>query len=489
MTTTTTPPPSAPSDDIPGVTRRHRPSDLYHERTNFQFNKHGKRWAILSGTLIVLSFVALFARGLNFGIDFEGGTSWQVRMASGHTAHVADARKLLSSLGFSDAKVSILSGKNGQSVNVQEHVVTDPLEKVRDVLATAGGVTPADVQFNSAPTGAGGAFTFTAAKTVKPNKDTINKALAATKLRGQTVSIDGQNVTVTAKTLPVSPTEKVAVALARYAGATRDDVSISTVGPTWGHDVSRNAIKALIYFFILLAVYLSIRFEMKMAVAAIVAVIHDIIFTVGVYALFHFSVTPATITAFLTILGFSLYDTVVVFDKVRENQRTLAATGRSTYGEMVNRSLNQVLMRSLSTSLVALLPVMSLLIVGTGVFGATALEDFALALAAGLFIGSYSSIFVAAPLLAWWKEREPQYRALAQRRARAGGPVLAGTAAGGGVARVATTAPTSSTATVAATVGAEDEESEPATVGSKPTTPWGRTIQPRARQQRGRKRK
>ena len=128
--------------------------------------------------------------------------------------------------------------------------------------------------------------------------------------------------------------------------------------------------------------------------------IHDIIFTVGVYALFQFEVTPATVTAFLTILGFSLYDTVVVFDKIRENQKLLTATGRMTYGEMVNRSLNAVLMRSLSTTIVALLPVLSLLIVGSLILGATALEDFALALAVGLFIGSYSSIFVAAPLLA-----------------------------------------------------------------------------------------
>jgi preprotein translocase subunit SecF len=157
---------------------------------------------------------------------------------------------------------------------------------------------------------------------------------------------------------------------------------------------------------------------------------------------------------------------------------------------MVNRSLNQVLMRSLSTSLVALLPVMSLLIVGTGVFGATSLEDFALALAAGLFIGSYSSIFVAAPLLAWWKEREPQYRALAQRRARVGGPVLAGAGAGA----VATPIPAAAAATAVTAVSepsaaADEGEAEPATVGSKPTTPLGRSIQPRARQQRGRKRK
>src|SRR5262249_55550432 len=148
---------------------------------------------------------------------------------------------------------------------------------------------------------------------------------------------------------------------------------------------------------------LTIRFELKMAAAAILAVIHDIIFTVAVYALTQFSVSPATVTAFLTILGFSLYDTVVVFDKIKENQGTVSQ-GRRTYTEMANASLNQVLMRSLSTSFVALMPVLSLLVVGAGLFGATALQDFALALFAGLFVGTYSSVFVAAPILVWWKE-------------------------------------------------------------------------------------
>jgi preprotein translocase subunit SecF len=474
----------APAEDIPGVTRRHRPADFYHERTNFQFIKHSKRWAILSGVLLLLSFVALFARGLNFGIEFEGGTSWQVRMANGRDAHVADVRDVLRPLGFSDAKVSILSGKNGQSVNVQERVIADPVQIVQDALATYAGVTENDVQFVRAQSGDGGSFTLTANKRVQPTEDGINRVLARTELRGQTVKVDGQDVTITANQLPISPREKVASALADYAGAKDADVSISTVGPTWGHEVSKKAIKALVYFFVLLAIYLSIRFEFKMAASAIVAVIHDIIFTVGVYALFHFPVTPATVTAFLTILGFSLYDTVVVFDKVRENQRSLTATGRSTYGEMVNRSLNQVLMRSLSTSLVALLPVMSLLIVGSGVFGATSLEDFALALAAGLFIGSYSSLFVAAPLLAWWKEREPQYRALRERRARSGVPAFA-------VATPAA-APAPERATAPVRAAAADDApapAEPATVGSKPTSPLGRPIQPRARQQRGRKRR
>jgi len=482
----TTTAPAAPPEDLPGVTRRHRFSDLYHERTNFQFIKHSKRWAILSGVLLLLSVAALFTRGLNFGIEFEGGTSWQVRMADGKTARIEDVRDVLRPLGFADSKVSLLSGRSGQSINVQEQVVADPVEIIRDALATYGGVTPADVDSNVAQAG-GGSFTFVANKRVEPTEDGVNRALAQTELRGQTVKIDGQNVTVTATVLPLSPTERVATALSKYAGANADEVSISTVGPTWGRDVSEKAVRALIYFFVLLALYLSFRFEFKMAVSSIIAVIHDIVITMGVYAVFQFAVTPATVTAFLTILGFSLYDTVVVFDKIRENQKTLTATGRTTYGEMVNRSLNQVLMRSLSTTLVALLPVISLLVVGSGIFGATSLENFALALATGLFIGAYSSIFVAAPILAWWKEREPQYKALRERRARmpAATPVPAAAVAS---VPVAATVPAAGAAPDA-TPDSDTAPAEPLSVGTKPTTPLGRPIQPRARQQRGKKRK
>jgi preprotein translocase subunit SecF len=424
---------------------------------------------------LLLSVVLMFTRGLEFGIDFEGGTSCQVRMASGHSAKVAEVRDVLRPLGFSAAKVSILSGKNGQSVNVQEHLVADPTETIRTALSTYGHVSENVVQFAAADQGGGGSFTFVAKKGVTVSKAGVERVLATTELKNATVKVSGSNVTITTKTLPLSPTEKVARALAKYAHAGANDVSISSVGPTWGNEVSHKAEQALVYFFLLLAIYLSVRFEAKMAAAAIIAVIHDIIFTVGVYALFHFEVTPATITAFLTILGFSLYDTVVVFDKVRENQRVLTATGRSTYGEMVNKSLNQVLMRSLSTTFVAMRPVLSLLIVGSGVFGATSLEDFALALAAGLFIGSYSSIFVAAPLLAWWKGREPQYRALAERRRRA--TASAATPAQAAVPQMSVEA---DEATPAA-------RREPVGVPGPPAV--GRTIQPRPRQQRGRKRR
>jgi preprotein translocase subunit SecF len=477
MTLTSAPPPGV-EDDIPGITRRHRLSDLYHERTNFQFIKHTRRWLIFSSSLIVISLVLLGVRGLNLGIDFEGGTAWQVQMKNGHPAKVADIRNLLAPLGFNDAKVSVLTppGGGADTIRVEARVIADPTQILQTALAHYGGVNDADVSFTQTANGAGGTYTFTAKQGIKPTEAGV-KAVIGAQVTNPTVKVTGQNVTVSVPKLPPSDVQKVAAALAKYAGTSATDVSITTVGPTWGHEVSQKALKALIIFFFVLAAYLAVRFEWKMSATAIVAVIHDIIFTIGVYALFHFQVSPATVTAFLTILGFSLYDTVVVFDKVKEFQRTLTATGRSTYSEMVNRSLNAVLMRSVSTSLVALLPVVSLLVVGSGILGATALEDFALALAAGLFIGSYSSIFVAAPLLALWKEREPQYRAVAERRRRAPAAMAA--------------AP----APVGVPMGSADEPVEP---GVRPRASLGvpgppavprQTIQARPRQPRGKKRK
>ncbi len=232
------------------------------------------------------------------------------------------------------------------------------------------------------------------------------------------VLIVGNN-SVRVQTKDVSSAEqaKVTAALAKYAAIPGAQVSITSVGPTWGSKVSSKALTALVVFFLVIALYLTFRFEWRMALAAIIAVIHDIIITVGVYAVTQFEVTPATVVAFLTILGFSLYDTVVVFDKVKDNQARLGTVRGDTYSTMVNRSLNQVLMRSINTSIVALLPVASLLFVGTYLFGGLALRDFALALFVGLMTGAYSSIFVATPILAWLKEREPKYRALRQRAA------------------------------------------------------------------------
>jgi preprotein translocase subunit SecF len=152
-----------------------------------------------------------------------------------------------------------------------------------------------------------------------------------------------------------------------------------------------------------------------MAVAAIVAVIHDILVTVGIYSLTGFQVTPDTVIAVLTVLGYSLYDTVVVFDRIRDNAKGLGASGRITYSDMVNLSMNQTLARSINTSLVAIIPVLSVLVVGSFLLGATSLQDFGLALVIGLTSGAYSSIFIASPLLAYMKEREPRYVTIRQR--------------------------------------------------------------------------
>ena len=161
--------------------------------------------------------------------------------------------------------------------------------------------------------------------------------------------------------------------------------------------------------------YLAMAFEPKMAIAAIAAVVHDVFITVGIYALVGFDVTPATVIGFLTILGYSLYDTVVVFDKIRENTRTITATSKSTYSQATNLAVNQTIVRSINTSVIALLPVGSILFVCAGLLGAGTLKDLSLALFIGLAVGTYSSIFIAPPVLAQLREREPAMQALAKR--------------------------------------------------------------------------
>lgn len=287
--------------------------------------------------------------------------------------------------------------------------------------------------------------------------------------------VGGTQVRVQSKDVSAATKQKIVDALAQYGGVKPTAVSINSVGSTWGKTVSGKALQALVAFFILIAIYLSLRFEWRMALAAIIAVIHDIVITVGVYAVTQFEVTPATVVAFLTILGYSLYDTVVVFDKVGDNTKRLGSERGDTYSKMVNRSMNQVLMRSINTSLVALLPVASLLIVGTWLLGAVALRDFSLALFVGLLTGAYSSIFVASPVLAWLKEREPKYRAMRERAAlelqRA--PAMAGVSTGAGAAAPAADATEPATGT----------RSVPA------PTPPPAPIAPRPRQQRRRKRR
>jgi preprotein translocase subunit SecF len=223
----------------------------------------------------------------------------------------------------------------------------------------------------------------------------------------------GKSWQVQTKSLTSQATTTVENSLISKLGA--KDMSTTFVGPSWGSQITTKAVQALITFLIVIVLYLSIAFEWKMAVAAFVALLHDLVIATGVYALTGFQVSPATVIGLLTILGYSLYDTVVVFDKVRENTAGLLGGAKSTYSQAANLALNQTLVRSINTSLIALLPVAAILFVGGGLLGAGELKDLALVLFVGMLSGTYSSIFIATPVLADLKEREPQYKALAKR--------------------------------------------------------------------------
>jgi preprotein translocase subunit SecF len=380
--------PDASSDGQPAGTTRsalaglwHR---LYHGRTSFDFIGRRRIGFAISALVIVATLLSLFTRGLNLGIDFEGGVSWEF---PANEVSTDDARGILDDNGIAsvEAKIQTLSGPDGDRLRVQ---VGDQPQETR--LA-------------------------------------------------------------------------VQQAFAEAAGLDINDVSVTTVSATWGSQITEKAVRALIVFIALLAVYISWRFEWRMAVAAIVAMLHDVLVAVGIYSIIGFEVTPATVIAFLTILGFSLYDTIVVFDKVYENHKRFGG-GRFNYSDVVNLSMNQVLMRSINTSIAALLPVVSVLVVGSRIMGAVALEDFALALLIGLAAGTYSSIFIAAPLLAMLKMRDPAERvakhhgsaaeemarmrslggvATKEAAARVSAPVAAASAAGGAGATAAGARPAS----------------------------------------------
>ena len=313
---------------------------LFRGETSFDFAGRWRRWFAISGVIILVGLISLATRGLNFSIDFKGGTVWEVPT----TASVSEARAAVGAAvpGFGQSTIQVLT-------NTQTHQRTIQVE-------------------------------------------------AAAKVTGNAAEVN-----------------KVTNALANMAHVDPNEVQLNDIGPSWGSDISTKAVEAVIVFLVAVSIYIWLRFEGKMAVAALVALIHDILITAGIYSLSGFQVSPDTVIAFLTILGYSLYDTIVVFDRVQENTRGLASTNRLTYSDTVNLSMNQVLARSLNTSLVAILPILSILVIGAWVLGATALQDFGLALFVGLTTGAYSSIFIASPLLALMKEREPRYAEIRRR--------------------------------------------------------------------------
>ncbi|MFL6109035.1 MAG: protein translocase subunit SecF [Marmoricola sp.] len=306
---------------------------LYEGNTSVNFVGRKYLWYAISGVILILSVSGLFVKGLNLGIEFQGGAEFTVSLPQGQaTQATADqVRDAVANTGISQAASPIVTTSKKVGVRVQtEELSPDQADKITTAIA------------------------------------------------------DKLNIDANSK---ISKTE---------------------VGASWGKQVRDRMIKGLIVFLILVVLFIWGYFrEWKMSVAALVALLHDILITVGVYALSGFEVTPATVTGLLTILGFSLYDTVVVFDKVRENTKDLRSS-RKTYAELANLAVNQTLVRSINTSIVALLPVGALLYVGIFSLGSGALKDLALALFVGMAVGAYSSIFIATPLLVQLKSAEKE---------------------------------------------------------------------------------
>lgn len=262
--------------------------------------------------------------------------------------------------------------------------------------------------------------------TVNSSTATVEQARTAVEeldIPGEIIvqEIGSDKVRVQTGALDTLQNNAVQDALAAKFSVSAESIDTQIIGPSWGKEITRKALYGLFGFLIVVMLYLAMAFEPKMAIAAIAAVVHDVFITVGIYALVGFDVTPATIIGFLTILGYSLYDTVVVFDKVRENTRTITATSSKTYSQAVNLAVNQTLVRSANTSLIALIPVGSILFVGAGLLGAGTLKDLSLALFIGLAVGTYSSVFIAPPILAQLREKEPAMQALALRVAARSG--------------------------------------------------------------------
>jgi preprotein translocase subunit SecF len=325
---------ASPSEVRP---RRSIGGRLYHGETSIDFVGR-KWWGIgISTIAIIITIISLSLQGLNLGLDFKGGSQWEVPAKN---LTIDDARAVLDANGINSANAKI-------------------------VVVTASGVDRLRIQSDEQP---------------------------------------------------LEVRQKVLDALAEKAQVDVTEISSNSVTSSWGKEITDKAVRALIVFMILVAIFISWRFEWAMAVSAIVAMIHDVLISVGVYSVLQLEVTPATVIAFLTILGFSLYDTIVVFDKVEENTQRFAGA-RLPYDDIINVSMNQVLMRSLNTSIAAILPVMSLLVVGAGFMGAIALREFALALFVGLITGSYSSIFIASPMLAAIKRRTAKYKSIKTPRA------------------------------------------------------------------------
>ncbi|MGW0962288.1 protein translocase subunit SecF [Streptomyces gelaticus] len=260
-----------------------------------------------------------------------------------------------------------------------------------------------------------GGAVFTTPKTSVSVDEAENIATEASGHQAIVQKLGNGGLRIQITEVDTAKSDQIKTQLSKDLDVPSEKIAADLVGPSWGEQIANKAWTGLGVFMVLVVVYLAIAFEWRMAIAALVALIHDITITVGVYALVGFEVTPGTVIGLLTILGYSLYDTVVVFDSLRESTDGITKQTRWTYGEIANRSINGTLVRSINTTVVALLPVAGLLFIGGGVLGAGMLNDISLSLFVGLAAGAYSSIFIATPLVADLKERDPQMKALKKR--------------------------------------------------------------------------
>ena len=284
-----------------------------------------------------------------------------------------------------------------------------------------------------------GGSSFTV-NTPNPSVAQAREAAAEAGLQGEPIVQLVGNDKVRVQTPALEPALNNAIqdALAAKFSVSASSIDVQIIGPSWGKEITRKALYGLFGFLLVVMIYLAMALEPKMAIAAIFAVVHDVFITVGIYALVGFDVTPATIIGFLTILGYSLYDTVVVFDRVRDNTKSISAVSTRTYSQAVNLAVNQTIVRSANTSIVAILPVAAILFVGAGLLGAGTLKDLSLSLFIGLLVGTYSSLFIAPAILTELREKEPAMQALAKRvEARGGASTTTTTASTGSSVAVA----------------------------------------------------
>lgn len=261
-----------------------------------------------------------------------------------------------------------------------------------------------------------GGSSFTV-NTANPSVSQAREAVAEAGIGSEAIVqlLGDDKVRVQTQSLQPAQNNALQDALAAKFSVTAESIDAQIIGPSWGKEITRKALYGLFGFLIVVMIYLAMALEPKMAISAIIAVVHDVFITVGIYALVGFDVTPATIIGFLTILGYSLYDTVVVFDRVRDNTKSISSLSTKTYSQAVNLSVNQTIVRSANTSIIAILPVAAILFVGAGLLGAGTLKDLSLSLFIGLIVGTYSSIFIAPAVLAQLREKEPAMQALAKR--------------------------------------------------------------------------